>query len=95
MAQRLFTQSELNALCLPGEARFHAALGRGDKMHAKAVYEDVEKAFREFHDIYIKWVATILEFLESTYNVAATLGRWDTTAFHSSEHVARHAIDRL
>jgi hypothetical protein len=63
MAQRLFTQSELNALCLPGEARFHAALGRGDKVHAKAVYEDVEKAFREFHDIYIKWVATILEFL--------------------------------
>jgi len=39
--------------------------------------------------------ATILEFLESTYNVAATLARWDTTAFHSSEHVARHPIDRL
>jgi len=67
MAQRLFTQSELNALCLPGEARLHAALEREDKMHAKAVYEDVEKSFREFHDIHIKWVATILE-LRDNYN---------------------------
>jgi len=63
MATRLFTQSELNTLCLSGEARFLAALESGNKAHAKAVYEDVEKAFREFHDIYIKWVATILEFL--------------------------------
>src|SRR4051812_26761136 len=62
-ASRLFTQSELNDLCLPGEARFLAALERGGQAHAKAVYEDVEKAFREFHDIYIKWVATVLEFL--------------------------------
>ncbi len=62
-ASRLFSQNELNAFCLPGEARFTAALESGDKSHAKAAYDDVEKAFREFHDIYIKWVATILEFL--------------------------------
>lgn len=61
--QRLFTQAELDALCLPGEGRFLPALDSGDKAHAKAVYADVEAAFREFYDIYQKWVATILEFL--------------------------------
>ncbi|MGE4093998.1 MAG: hypothetical protein AB7G75_24515, partial [Candidatus Binatia bacterium] len=63
MTQRLFTQAELDALCLSGEARFTAALASGDKAQAQAVYKDNEKAFREFHDIYTKWVATILEFL--------------------------------
>lgn len=61
--QRLFTQAELDALCLPGEDRFFPALASGDKARAKAIYTDVEAAFREFHDIYHKWVATILEFL--------------------------------
>lgn len=61
--QRLFTQAELDALCLPGATRVCAAIDTGGKEHAQAVYTDVEKAFREFHDIYHRWVATILEFL--------------------------------
>src|SRR5262249_44816509 len=62
-----FTQAELDALCLPGEDRFFPALDSESKSHAKAVYADVEAAFREFHDIYHKWVATILEFLYEHY----------------------------
>jgi len=62
-AQRLFTQSELDALCLPAAERVFAAIESGDKAHAKAVYTDVENAFREFHEIYQRWTATILEFL--------------------------------
>lgn len=60
---RLFTQAELNLMCRNGTERVEAALASGDKAHAKEVYADVEKAFREFHEIYTKWVATIFEFL--------------------------------
>ena len=62
-SQRLFTQSELDALCLPAADRVFAAIEGADKAHAQAVYTDVENAFREFHEIYHKWAATILEFL--------------------------------
>ena len=60
---RLFTRAELDALCLDGTGRVMAALDSGDKARAKEVYVDVESAFREFHEIYTKWVATIFEFL--------------------------------
>ena len=38
--------------------------------------------------------ARVLEFFESTYNVAATLARWDTTMLRSSEPTAHTAIHR-
>jgi len=38
--------------------------------------------------------ARVLEFFESTYNVAATLARWDTTMLRSSEPIAHAAIHR-
>ncbi|MBI3301441.1 MAG: hypothetical protein HYZ72_05100 [Deltaproteobacteria bacterium] len=66
-AQRLFTQAEFDALCLPATERVFAALDGSDKKHTKAVYTDVEKAFREFHDIYHRWAATVLEFLFEHY----------------------------
>lgn len=65
--QRLFTQAELDALCLPGAARVHAALEDGDRERARAVFRDVDAAYRQFHEIYHAWAATIFEFLFEKY----------------------------
>jgi hypothetical protein len=58
---RLFTQAELNTMCLTGTERVAAALDSGKKAYAKEVYADVEKAFREFHDIYTKQIQAFID----------------------------------
>jgi hypothetical protein len=61
--ERLFTQAELDALCVLGAARILSALDPLDRARAKAVFRDVDSAYREFHQIYHAWVGTIFEFL--------------------------------
>ena len=61
--ERLFTQAELDALCVPGAARILAALDPVDGARARAVFRDVDSVCREFHQIYHPWVGTIFEFL--------------------------------
>jgi hypothetical protein len=61
--ERLFTKAELDALCVPGAARILVALDPLDRARAKAVFRDVDSAYREFHQIYHAWVGTIFEFL--------------------------------
>jgi hypothetical protein len=62
-AQRLFTQAELDALCRPGSDRVLAALESGGGERVKGVFRDVDAAYRQFHEIYHAWVATIFEFV--------------------------------
>jgi len=61
--QRLFTRAELDRLCQPGANRIVDALGSGNGERTKEIFRDVHAAYREFHEIYHAWVATIFEFL--------------------------------
>ena len=67
--ERLFTQAELDALCVPGAARILAALDPVDGARARAVFRDVDSAYREFHQIYHAWVGTIFEFLFERHGI--------------------------
>jgi hypothetical protein len=51
-AQRLFTQTELDAMCRPPREQMLAVLEAGDKEAAKKKYAELEDAFLAFHDIY-------------------------------------------
>lgn len=63
MAERMFTQAELDALCRPPRAQFEEVLASGDKVAAQAKYAALEEAFLLFHEIYHRWVALEQAFI--------------------------------
>jgi len=67
MSERLFTQAELDALCVPPRDQLSAVLASGDKAAAKIKYGELEDAFRAFHEIYYRWVALEQAFLYENY----------------------------
>ncbi len=66
-AKRLFSQEELDALCVPAAARIGAALDSGDTKGARAVYAMLEEALRNFSNLYVGWTASMHEFLSQRF----------------------------
>ena len=62
-APRLFTQAELDALCLSPRQQMEQALSDGDPRAAKSKYGELEEAFFAFHAIYYQWIASNQEFI--------------------------------
>jgi hypothetical protein len=67
VGQRLFDEEELAAIAQSGLERVKAALATGNAAESQRVFDHVLDLYRQFHDIYHGWTASLFAFLNETY----------------------------
>ncbi len=72
MSERLFTQEELDWLALSGAERVRRALDTGDIAHIRETLAHVLGLYRQFHDLYHGWTASLFVHLNDQYGHEVT-----------------------
>jgi hypothetical protein len=67
MSERLFTREELDALATPPAAQFAAAVASGDADQTMAVFDRLERSYRNFVDGFDAFAAAIHEWTVTTH----------------------------
>ncbi len=85
--RRLFTEEELALHGRGGRERFLDALGCGDPEEAIRVLEKILARYRQFHELYHGWTASLHSFLAERYGheVASRLTALDDVLARSGE----------
>ncbi len=86
MGDRLIDDHELAALALSGSERVAAALKSEDSAQAQEVFDHVIALYRQFHDLYHGWTASLFAFLNESYghDVCKALTHIEDVLAHSA-----------